>query len=566
MKRKLFSPKSAIFVLYIIINYFAFRNLNLTFYQQDEWLGLGQILAEGWKSVTNGFSFWQILFADGRPMTRVFGVLFFGPFAYNSTFLAIYSIGFHIINTFLVFLIAQKLFKKTIPAFVAGLFFALNSVSSQAVTWFGASFGTQPAAFLTIYSIYLFVLFLDIKKTKYFYWSMVFAIVSLYFKESDVFLFIFFPFIHFFYENNRKKLFEFYKKLYLPFIIFIAIFCIFRVSEMLFVQNNPQSILTSQVFANIGTHDIFLSILYRLILYPLTSLSLIYIPAPVSSVLGFSLFQSYYSSVVVNHPDAVIDTVVIDLIATFFSFLILFFIGLIWLKNTQIRKTLIFSLTLFILSIIPYIVLAKGYAYLEPRYYYITNVSAALLLGSFLLYLMKSKFFAKKFVLAILSIFIVLCLYFNVVVIREGIHEQMFLATERRSYLQQLITYLPTLTNNTNVFYITGNTPWLVDGNKTPFQNGFGYTLMVLYFKSGKVSDELLSNGYLWMLGAQGYQKIDEKAFGFYDYYNNLKNSVSNNKIPLSDVHAYYYNSQTRVLSDISKKIRNDLAEGKKED
>jgi hypothetical protein len=560
LSNKAFSTNLLVIITFflpvVLLIVFTYWELPQTFYQQDEWLGLGQILAQGWSHVAYGFSPLQIIFGDGRPLTRVLGVLLFGNFPLNSEFLAFYSIFFHILNSFLVFLIAYKLLKNRLLALISSLFFAINSVSHQSVTWFGASFGAQPSAFTIFLSILLFITYLENNKKKFFYFSILSALISLYFKETAIFLFAFLPIIEMIYRKDFRVI-EYMKK-YFPFLFFIISFAIFRLFEMMVVRVASDGILTAKVFSNIGNEYVWQSLIIRFFMYPLTSLSLIFIPVPISLFLGYMMRKIYYPFMdLTQRPDLVDTTAILDLLALVFSFCLIVLIFFMWRKLKKYRFPIIFSLALFVIGILPYIVVAKTFAYMEPRYYYILSAAAGMILALVLFYLFK--ILKNTLARTLIIILFASLLFSHVRTIMDNINYQTIIAKERRAFISQLYNLVPTLDGSKNIFYVDGSKARFSEHNKAPFQNGIGYTLMVLYYQSGKIPKELMSEGYLWELDMQGYKEIEGKGFGYFYDLETLSEFIRESRIDPNTVIALYYDSSKQKLSDRTEVIRKEL-------
>lgn len=543
--------KSSLFYIILlgITILFTFWKLPQTFYQQDEWLGVGQVFSLGWGIITKDNSLIQLIFADGRPLSRALGAFYYQLFPFQALPIAIYSITFHFLNTILVYFIINRLVKNRFTSFLGALYFAVASVSHQAVTWFGAAFGAQPSSFFIFSSILLFLIFLENKKSLFLYFSFLSLTVSLYFKETGVFLFPIFiitPLI----LNKKIKV----SKGMIPPLLFILIFILYRLIEMLFIRTPSEA----KVYATAASQNFISVILARLLLYPLTSFSLSFIPVPAGLSMASNLWKLYYPFIQ-QRPDLVFSTVILDLIAVIFTGFLLLILYLIS-KTKEYRNLIIFPLALFILSVTPYVVIAKSFSYLEPRYYYIPVLASSLIITIILNFLINFLKGSKKtiFLCAIILIYLIYIRY-NISVVHSDINYQVDLANERKSFMAQLYGYLPTLKENTNIFYFTGNKSWLVEGNKTPFQNGFGYTLMVLYYKTGKIPKYLPASEYLWMLGDQGFKKIDNLTYGYFDDLTTLKKEVKNNSFDPRAIHSFYYDRQTKKLSDITIETQEEL-------
>ncbi|MGH7203448.1 MAG: hypothetical protein ACREHC_03320, partial [Candidatus Levyibacteriota bacterium] len=513
---------------------------------------------QGWQHITYGASPLAIIFGAGRPLVRILGLLFFGNIPMNVFPLTIYTLTFHVINAFLVFLITYQLSRKSTLSIIAALFFAVNSVDSQSVSWFGAAFGLMPSSFFILLSLYFTTLFLKTKLLKYTIYAFVAALVSVFFKEDGLFLFVFIPIVvilsqYSFSKTSFKRNFvNFIKSRYimvtLIFVIYLLLFVSYRYTHMVKMAQaaaipvpNTQSILPN-VFTNI-------------IVYPLSTFSLIYIPPEVSLPLTEN-FTKYYLPTVMASPssDAIIQNIVLEALAIFFAFIVLFLIQLIYVKEKDLRLLIKFSTLLLVLCMLPYVVVIRGFTYLEPRYYYIASAAAGIYLGSFG-YLLYRVVPFKRIGVIIVGLLLISFYSMHISVIREQMHKQVVIATERKNIINQVYAITPSLHQNNNVFYVTGNRDFTVPNNKVPFQQGFGYTLMVLYFKRGTIPNDLLANGFLWDTGSQGYQNVNGKGFGFFTNLNDLKKSLKENNLSKNNVIALYYNSNTEKVTDITKKL-----------
>ncbi len=536
---------------------YTFWDLPKTFFQQDEWLGSGQVIALGYGAIINGLSPLQIIFADARPLTRLIGVIFTSIFSFNAAPYAYYGILLHMINTILIFLIAKKLLKNIVAVFMGTVFFALNSVSHQSITWFAASFGVQPASICIFLSIYLFLIYIEKNKAKFAYVSLFFALLSLYFKESGVFLFAFLPTLPFIFGKkiNKKK----YIKIFSPFIIFIFLFVLYRLIEMIVPVLTPRDLFNSPVYASLSQGKVFFiqSMVFRLVMYPLTSFSLMFVPAYTALFVAYDFTNVYYPYIT-QHVDLIGETVVLDMLSIIGSFVLLLYMGIKIRFEKKSRHVLFFVISLFFLAVMPYIIIGKSYAYMEPRYYYIPLAAGAVLIG----YIAKDVFALSKKFTVIKLLFVAIFIYLmclHVGEIKQDIHMQVVTASERKGFIKQLINEVPTLKNNVNVFYFSSDRKWWNDNNTVPFQHGFGYSVPVLYYNSGKMPKQFLINGYLWSLGSEGYRTVDDLSYGYYTSFDHLKEAKDKYQFSPNNVYAFYYDSKTMKLLNITKRTREEL-------
>lgn len=546
------------FLIITTVILWTFKDLSQTFYQQDEWRGMGEILSQGWQHITYGSSPLAVIFGSGRPLVRALGLLFFGNVPLDVFPLTVYVFSFHILNSFLVFLIVYRLSQKFPLSIIAALFFAVNSVHSQSVSWFGAAFGLMPSSFFILLSLYITTLYLKKKSLKYLVGAFITALISIFFKEDGLFLFLFIPLIVAITElfnRDKKSKIDFkkvikskYVKVSLLFILYLFLFVGYRYIHMIKMSQAAS-------IPPVHVENVYANILTNVIVYPLSTFSLIYIPQEISLPLAEE-FTKFYLPFIMANPsaDLLIQNVILAVLAIFFAFLILMLIGCIYKREKDLRFLLIFTTLLFILSILPYVVIIRGFTYLEPRYYYITSLAAGIYLGSFS-YLLYRIIPYKKISVLLVSCLLLLFFAMHFGVIREQMSTQVKISTERKSIINQLYTLKPTLTNSDNIFYITGDKTYTVPNNNLPFQQGVGYTLMVLYYKNGAIPNELLAEGFLWDMGTQGYKQVNGKGFGYYTSLDQLKKSLVQNNLSKQNVTALYYDSSKEILRDITDKL-----------
>lgn len=540
------------YLILLAIVLVLFKDLPKTFYQQDEWLGLGNILTNGINYIFLGLPGpSNLLLGEGRFASRILTYFILGGFPFNITPLVIFSLIFHTINTFLVYRLLKNFFQDIKYPLIGAVFFAVNSVGHQAVTWPAAVIGTLASTTLILLSLFAYFkaiggyrfdnsIFLSKR------WALVtlgLIYLSFHFKETGIFLLLFFPLITLL---LKRKLFfsklKFFLYLLLPFFIIVG----YKLIEF------KLRVTENSVYITGLTEDFFSTILARLILYPLTSFSLMF-------TLEEPFLKFAHSIMYLNYPffssDAnaalIAQTVVLDLLAIILTFLILVLVFfLMWKEKIESKKVVLFWLTFSFMSFLPYVLLAKNYSYLESRYYYAAGIGGAFLLSWTLRRLNETL--GKKIFLGIAFIAILyLGLHANIV--RGAISEQVSVAGLRKDLITQLKNSVPFLERERNIFYITSDRDFYFEGNKIPFQQGTGYTLMILYRETGKIPEELFKEEYLFELGSQGYKEIESGGFGYFWDKKELDKAIRIYNLEENSIIRLYYDSNIEKL----KKIEN---------
>lgn len=543
------------FVFLAAIISFAYYRLFWTFYQQDEWISLGHTLVGGLGAFTSDLTIVQLLTGQGRPLSAPIHFIFYNYFPLSIAPFATFAICMHFLNSFLVFILVRKITLNDFMAIIAGLFFGIVSSGDQAVSWPAASTTTLPAAFFSLLSLFFYFDFLKKKENRLLYISLISIITAVLFKEYSLVVFLLFPFIYILFGSEK---FSFTKiiRVHLPFLCyFIPIFLI--KSFIFFNAVNPAGIIvttSSYVKEKIAFHAIF---------YPLESLSQIFIRGdilyPLADLFGKTNYLRIWGD---TSAPVVMETMAADMLSLFFSFLILLIMGIVYFYNKALRKIVVFGVVFTLSSFIPYIILDKQTGYLESRHYYFAVAGAGLLFAVFFeslrLILTRNLRFSLNFSTILISFLIFLFLFQQIKYIYTDIDTQVILAKERKHFLRSLNDLYPTVPEKP-IFYISSDHDFYIPGNKVPFQQGMGYTLMVLYYKTGVVPKELLNQDYLWIMTEQGYKEVNGKGFGYFWDLNRLKKEVHDKNLNVNNIVAAYYKSSEMQLIDITKQFREQV-------
>lgn len=549
MKRiKAISPYCILLLIMIML----FWELPKTFYQQDEWLALGNIKTYGWEYIFLGTqNALDLLLGEGRIASRFITYFILGGFPFNLSPLTAYGVLFHAINTFLVYRLVNQFLKYPLYSLIGASFFAVNSVSHQAVTWQAAVIGTLTATTLLLLSLFAFFRFLggynftkkNTLKGRWLLASLILIYISLHFKETGIFLVLFLPLVafivgrEFFYSKIR-----FFIAIAFPFVIIVA----YRILELRLRTTESNLFLTGL------QENFFIHLALRAILYPLTSFSLMFVPGDHFLSFARSIMKIQYPFLAKgNSQDLIVQTIVLDLLAVLLSMILAIVLYLLLRRERRESKSaVIFWIAFSLFGFLPYIVLSKDFSYLESRYYYFPVVGGAFLLG-WTLKRVREHLGEHAFLKAGLIVLAILYLLIHASVVKSHINHQVDLGNERRNLITQLKHLVPTLVNKRNVFFTAGNKEFYATGNYTPLQQGIGYTLMLLYNESEKIPIILFKDEFLFEIGGQGYKEIGEFGFGHFSNEEELNKAAKHYGFSKESVIRLYYDSQTKRLTKL---------------
>ena len=552
---KLFTVMVICFIPFII--FYTYRGLFQTFFQQDEWLTFGYVLAGGIIANISQNSIVQLFAGTNRIFGSVINNMVYKYFPFRMDILVWFSLVVHTLNTFLWYAVVLAVTKKRLIAFTSALFFAMNVTASQSVSWFASIFTTLPAAMFIFISILFFKRYIDTRKLRFLLFTQVFSIVAYFFKESSIFLFFLYPMLIVFWKKRQFSYLD-TAKYFFVFILYACFAIFFRVNSIrglgasagVYVSNS------SFMWQKVVMHAFF---------YPIFSLPQIFIPQQIMFKIADWFQKINYGGIQgLLTTQLGVESIVSDFISFVIAVAMLCGIYIIGKKQKNLRTPLYLALLFTVMSFLPFVILDKGNAYLDSRYFYIGSAGGscvfALLLSGIITFFRKSHRFVYWFVIVIMSIFGAGYIYKSYQFITRDIQTMVLVSRERKNILSQLQTMYSQIPENP-VFYVTGNHYgyYGLPEVKVPFQQGFGFTLMVRYFKSGKIPPTLLREAFLWRIQDQGYREVDQKGFGYYYDLNVLKKQVDDGIIVSSQVIGLYYDTDTKKLFDITVETRKKL-------
>lgn len=533
----------SILFIFVAVIYSPLKN---GFFQQDEWSAFGNVYG------ATGESFSRIIsqsFAPNVghyvPLHNLLFNLLFRLFGLNYLPWALISIVWHVSITFLVYLLSLKLFKKSIFALVATLFFGIAVSGYQATTWVGADINTHGAAFFGLLSLILLIdsLKKKVKNDWYFVFSLISLFTSLMFKEITVGLFLLIPFFIWLFSNkdfNKKKIYS--AASLAAGVLYVGA----RVLMFFFPQASQASIVTqsqslSKLIYNLGT-------------FPAKSFIQTLVP-----VGNFSLLEKFLNIETYEY-DLFIQEKVFEKV--FVAAFILSLIGLLYLvrkyKKRFESKILIFSASFIVINSFIY-AFSPGrtgiVTFIDSRNLYFVSVGTAILLASFI----SLIYYSKRKTLAIIVACLVVGL--NVYWLQAEIGSIAKTGSIRKGILYKIRKLHSDLPQRV-VFYTESDSSFygLSDSERImPFQSGFGQTLLVWYQEKENYPKEYFKDNFLWNITEEGYKEINNRGFGYFRDFDKLAQTVSKEGVPIGSIIAFRYGSKQQALEDITQEIRGRL-------
>lgn len=530
--------------LIILIVLVTFDGIKSVYFLQDEWYGFGRVQYSNLKE----------LFVGGNHFTPISVAFFYfeyKTFGLNHIGYLYVALVLHVIAAFGVYILATKLFKSKLKGTLASLLFASAYISHHTVTWIGSSYTTIPATIFGTLSLFLFLKFLSTgagEKLKYLYSSFFVLFLSLLCKEDAIFLFLFYPLATLIYE---KKLFKYV-------IILSIVTGIIYFGLRTFFGGGVGSLNT------IGRYEYSLYILRNLIIFPLSGLTQLFIPNNSLINLSKLSYKFFSNNLFKDLPPAYVNDFIVttffNWVNVAFAFVMIIFIGIYTYlnRNTKMKKIFIIFILFCLLAFTPF-ALVYGVEGLENRHFYFPMVGGSIITSY--VFFQLWKYF--KYILLKLVLIISLLVYFNnnITLIKNYTQKLAKISYPRIkavSDIQSMYKKVPPK----SIFYITADIAYFIPENPLPFQQGNGYTMMVLFGKQNSYAS-LFKKDCLWDLGSQGYCKDNDIGFGFFTDKKLFLKAYKENKLKPENAFAGFWYSIEMRLEDKTQQIRLELSKTK---
>lgn len=547
----------AIFLIILAVSV-SYSDLPASFFEQDEWHSFGYY---NYLFSLNGPEFIKTVLKSGplahfTPLSLFFKIGFYQLFGLNSSAYFFASITFHMLASLAVYFLALQFLKKRLPAFLGGLFFAINSSHYQAVTWLGTFEGAELSTLFGILSLLGFLVFLDTKKKVLLNLSLFSILIALLFKETALTFLLLLTTLMIFKENGKNKIYALLK------LGGVSLFYILLRSSYLIFGPRGSEVVTSQ-----ETGKTFLMAGYNILSLPIKVFPQILIPNELivsitnKATTPLDLYQRLGYGPWVLENALRYDLLMIP--AGFVICLILFLIG----KRLNHKLPLYTGLLTIVLTLLPFLILRKYLVYFDSRYLYTATVGFSLIIGSVSAYLIGDKRDFRKSFLKVGAVSVILAVIFSshLITLKDTITAHVTLGNLRKQILAKMVYDNPNLSEKV-VFYTESDSIYygLPDRETIlPFQSGFGQTLLVYYQQSEQYSEKFFKDFFLWEIDEQGYREADGRGFGYYRNFDLLKRDVKQYNIPTDNIIAYSWNGKINALMNITDEVR-DLLDNEK--
>lgn len=538
-----------IFIIILLVVLFSYSKVPFLFFQQDEILGFGLFIKKGRNIILDGLGATYIRHFVPITMSISYSIFkFFGMkhWIYNTV-----GLLFHLMNGFLVYLIAKRIFKNKISRTIAFLIFLSSSVAAELVMWPVINLNSISLSFALI----SWLVVIDEKilpKIQGYLRGLVIAALFLLAILSVEYSagFVLFIFAIILTKKKRKKKEKL--KLIIPIIIVFFLYSFLRITPILFNQGSTVLSLVKGTPLLIKIFNLVTKYFGQLFLGQSVALF-------ISNIVGKFFTITDKKEVFIENN---IFPVVVKLIGTV---LILFGLYIYkFLRKKKISYSINFLLVIFlvIFSSFPFLFIPARigeFSVISSRYMYFGLIGMTMVFSYIYKILIDLRREKESFLFLILIILMIAAGVYGNFKRASYLHAQGKLRLNILNLIKDSYASLP----KNVVFYTESDSPYygLSDNEKIlPFQSGFGQTLLVFYSQEEKFPKEFYPGWYLWEITSQGYKEYSERGFGYFRDLDLLKKAVEEYDITVDSVIAFSWRHETQTLLDISDKVRQNIS------
>jgi len=531
-----------IFLVLSVVVLFLYMPVFKNFFQQDEWAGFANYYSVGY----NQYILNSLLPDPGHyvPLFKMVFATEFKFFGFNHNIWVMVSILWHILNSFLVYLLAKKIFKLEWQSITSSILFAVFAAGQQATSWVVANGATQGATTFVILSL---IYFFDNKIGL----SLVMLVVSMLFKEISIGIFAFIPLIIIFQNYVQKK--KMFDKRIFYFLGVTVFYIIFRYLTFLGIFSDVKAPVITESQSK-------LEILFNIATFPIKAIaqtsipSFVYLetskliaeklPDGIAGAPATTFFDNFYLKYVFQSLNLLVFIIILLITIFVASF-----------KKNRLTAISVFGLIFVAISSVIY-ALSPGRSGFVPiidsRNLYLPSIGI-------IFFLVGIVSVIKKWKLSVLILFILIL--FNIIITRLELNKISDVGQDRIKILHQISKDNLKLSNK-QIFYIESDTSYygLPDEIRIlPFQSGFGQTLLVWYSNYTDFPKDFYKDHFLWDIDSQGYKEIDGRGFGYFRNFDLLITTLKEYNLPVDSVIAYSWNSKESKLTNITEVTRSKL-------
>lgn len=530
-----------ILISFTVISYWKVPSL---FFQQDEWLVFGLITDQGLGIILRGLGSSNIF--HFIPIDQFLNYYMFTTFRLNPLPYNIAGLLFHLLNSFLIYIVVLRLLKSYFIALLSSIVFITSSIAAQLVMWPVVSLNTISLSFILL--VWIFILRYESGKNQKTIASglplALFSLLAFLTLEYSMSLLIFVP-LSVVILSGRKQLRPALKFIF-PFICVCFLYLLLRLYPIFF----------NSVGGGVSSSSFQVDILiYKLSRLPLRYIGQLFIPEQL--IISVSNFIATKFSLI---PTSLLSKVTFITGGLMFALMSLTFLSL---KKVSIdfSKKFLLVLVFIISGFFPFVFLpgaAGDFSLFPPRYLYYGIAGASF----FIAFLFKLAFMKNnKFLIMSVILFFLISICLGLIYNWKREDELLLQSKIRRNILTEVKNTYPKLKEKTIIYTQSDHSYYGLpeDERILPFQSGFGQTLLMWYSNTENFPQEFYKGKFLWEITDQGYKEVGKRGFGYFRDFELLGRTIVENNLSLDSVVAFSFDSDIGIMRDTTYKIQERL-------
>lgn len=514
------------------------------FFQHDEWSAFINFYLSD-QSISLIFK--QAFLDTGHfvPFFNLIYGLLLKIFGMDYVLYASISLLSHLFIVYLVYRVSKRIFENdNILTVLVTALFALSASGHQATTW--------PLVDINIHGATIFALLsIEAILKNNFKYSILFLFISLLFKEIAIGLFIFLPLLYLLHFNKNPRT---EKKRISIFVIGGFFYSVLRLILYFHSKSKVYHIVTAS--SGIG------NILINLVTFPFKVFYETVFPPRFLLLISHRLSSFFPQNIAGINGTTQFDQFSEQFSLPLVGILVVLIAGIFFFKNKykkNVLRSFLIGTSFLILNSFVYALSPdrpNAIPLIDSRNLYFPSIGTYIIITSIL-----RPYLKKKNKLAILFIACLSCL--NIFWLNKEISGLVTEAKIRSSILKMIKLEYPVLPNKV-VFYFESDRSYygLAENYKImPFQTNLGLNIFAWYSSTESFSNDFLNGKkfFLYNLTDEGYREYENRGFGYFWNYENLKEFINQNDFPIESIISFIYDSVSGRLLNNTNSIRSNL-------
>ena len=549
--------KFLLFIFFLLILLFCYQGLSFVYFQQDEFYTIGKTIfylnGHFLDIFTRHFAFHYI------PLASIYFLIQYAFFHINASFYLYLGVVLQAICGVLLFIVFRNFFTHITSIILASMFVVSGEIYQVIIN--------EMVSYYTLSLIIVLSLFIYLKKhmnpratNKDLFISLPFLMGAIFLNEIWLSLIIIIPTYFFIFYRNLYK--RFLSRRLTVFIVVVVLIIILRlILEKILPFDSVRPIAASPIVSaayNVATLPLKLSIQY-----------LFQLPVILNFAQFYAEHISYFRTDVTINSALISITLGYDIIVFYLGALCILIASILFLLNRSINEKKYYGKIIcfgIIWVIIMSILLApqnRFFTSVESRYLYLPSVGILFVIGGLVEIIWKTikNKLGRVIYISIILVMGVTWFFLSYQQIQNQLTNVKKVSVIRKSILEQIKHQVPILPMKTIVYIYCSDmcannstlgmpANWIV-----PFQNGFGWNLLILYSQdSPQIYAPFFENSYLWERGDVGYKEIGKYGFGYITDSSKLKGIMQQYHLNSANLINFEYNSKNNIIRLVKNK------------